>query len=119
MLDKGPDLQGFDRITSYNVCYTKLLRGVGVWGCIVVIGRAAAEHFGLEFIKLDVDFKPDPYSVRVFVDHLRHLRRSLRVIIGILLKSIGCTQDSRFVKGFAHYLEPHRQSVSKAAGYGN
>ena len=85
---------------------------MGVGGCIVVIGRAAAEHFGLKFVKLHVDFKPDPYAVRVLVGHLRHLRRSLCVVIGILLESIGCPQDCRLVKGFAHYLESDWQSVS-------
>jgi len=92
---------------------------VGVGGCIVVIGRAATEHFGLKFVKLDVDFKPDPYAVRVLVGHLRHLRRSLCVVISILLESIGCTQNRGFVKGFAHYLESDGQSISKTTGHGN
>jgi hypothetical protein len=40
---------------------------VGIWRVVMIIRGASAEYLGLEFVQLNVDFKPYHYAVRILV----------------------------------------------------
>ena len=78
---------------------------------------AAAKYFGFG-MKLDMNFKPTTVSYLLLRQsntssvtlHFLQLR-ALFMMICMLFKSMRCTQNGSFIKGFADNLQSDRKSI--------